>query len=54
MDRKTASPVIRRYWKSIEDFDRKYAETGDYNYLNQMNGLKKQVLEIMAKVKENE
>ena len=50
MLRETATPVIEKYWKSIEEFDRKYAETGDINYLNQMNGLIKQCLEIMNRV----
>ena len=54
MLREDATPVLEKYWKSIEIFDRKYAETGDINYLNQMNGLIRQSLEIMNRVTDEE
>ena len=54
MLRKDATPVLEKYWKSIEIFDRKYAETGDFNYLNQKLGLIKQSLEIMNRVTNEE
>ena len=52
--RELAHTVLKSYWTSIEKFDRKYAETGDVNYLVQMNHLKKMCMEVMEKVTDGE
>ena len=54
MLRETATPVLKKLWDSIHVFERKWHETGDVNYLNQMNGLIKQSLEIMNNVTNQE
>ena len=52
--RDAAHEVLKTYWKSIETFDRKYAETGDVNYLVQMNHLKKMCMEVMGRITDGE
>ena len=54
MDRLTATPVLKKIWKSIDKFDRLYTETGDPNHLVQLEGMKAQCKRIMKLVKKNE
>ena len=52
--RDAAHGVLKTYWASIEKFDRLYAETGDVNYLVQMNHLKKMCMEVMGRITDGE
>ena len=49
MDKKSTTELLKKHWESIDEFDRKYSETGDPNYLVQLKLLKKQCLEILEK-----
>ena len=48
-NRKEITEILKKHWKSIEIFDRKWAETGDVNYKNQLILLKKQCEEILER-----
>ena len=48
------SALIHSYWAKIDEFDRKYQETGDVNYKILVNHNKTLVMGIMAKIKSTE
>ena len=48
------SALIHSYWAKIDEFDRKYHETGDVNYKILVNHNKTLVMGIMAKIKSTE
>lgn len=43
--------LIQSFWDKIQEFDRKYAETGDVNYKILLKHNKDLVIGIMAKIK---
>ena len=53
-NREQVTEVLKKHWKSIDEFDRKWAETGDLNYYNQLILLKKQCKEILEKYYDSE
>ena len=49
MTREETTKLLKKHWRSIDKFDKKWARTGDVNYLIQLNLLKKQCSEILEK-----
>ena len=54
MTRDAATPILQAYWKDVERFDRKYAETGDENYMYQANHMRRLCMEVMDRVVKHE
>lgn len=53
-ERKTATEVLKKTWKKIDELDRLLAETGRPDIAIQLEHLKKQCIEIMENVHEKE
>ena len=44
-------PLIQSYWKKIDEFDRKFTETGDVNYKILLDHNKTLVMGVMEHIK---
>ena len=54
ISKEQTTELLKKHWKSIDEFDRKWAETGDMNYWTQLILLKKQCKEILKKYYESQ